>query len=71
MYIESHMISEVDRQRHREQNYICESVWGCYGMCVCERENVREWNNPSMYEYYIMYCRVNCWILVEHGDRQE
>jgi hypothetical protein len=35
-------------------------------------ENVREWkywHDPSIHEYNIMYCTINCWLLGEHGDR--
>jgi hypothetical protein len=33
-------------------------------------ENEKYWDNPSTYEYNIMYCTVNCWIWGEHVDRE-
>jgi hypothetical protein len=33
-------------------------------------EDERFWNNASIYEYKIMYCMVNSWILREHSDRE-
>jgi hypothetical protein len=55
----------------REQNCISEYEGPTGGRRG--KENVTElkyWNNPSIYEYNIMYCTVSCWTLGEHGDRE-
>jgi hypothetical protein len=33
-------------------------------------ENEKSWDRPSVYEYNIIYCTVNCWILEDSGDRE-
>jgi hypothetical protein len=54
-----------------EQNCISESVWRVYGGGREKMlEDLKYWNNPSIYEYNIMHRTVSCWILMMHGERE-
>jgi hypothetical protein len=56
----------------REQNCISERVWMNYRRQKKEKmlENEKHWNNPTIYEYNIVYCIVICWVLGKYNDRE-